>query len=125
MNKYYKLVSILALLTPTQVLVANDATEIDEAEKIVKTFSSYEDNVDTFENYWLVAKAVANIDPVKTRRKVQFLIDVCKYYTPTDKAAASYLACDKIWYLGKKISPKSSSQELKSKDSPLFKIVED
>lgn len=84
---------------------------------------SYEDNVDTFENYWLVAKEVANIAPVNSKRKVDFLIMVCNSYTPTDKNGAHSLACDKIWYLGHKIAPKVDPKTYHSSQSPLYKLV--
>ena len=102
---------------------SNADSEVTKAEKIVQQFLSYAGNVEDFENYWLVAKAVSNIDPVDSRRKVQFLIDVCNSYTPTDKAGVSRLACEKIWDLGKKLVPNTDSKELRSKNSPLFEAV--
>lgn len=101
----------------------NHELQLDNAIKTVSRFMSAEDNVDTFENYWLVAKAVANIDPVNSRKKIDFLINVCRYYTPTDQGGANSLACDKIWYLGKKLAPKMKSTEYYSKNSPLYKLI--
>jgi len=122
---YHVLAFVMVFSLSSQFALANNKaeSELATAERIVKAFLSYDDNVDDFENYWLVAKAVANIDPVDTRRKVQFLIDVCKGYTPTDKSAATRLACDKIWFLGKKLAPNAKPKELHSKNSPLFKAI--
>ena len=112
-----------AFLGQNVLATDNVDAELAKAEKIVKKFLSYSGNVEDFENYWIIAKAVSNIDPVDSRRKVQFLIDVCNSYTPTDKAGVSRLACEKIWFLGKKLVPNATSKELRSKNSPLFEAV--
>lgn len=118
------LVLLLVAFFVQNVLATDYAdSELAEAENIVQQFLSYAGNVEDFENYWIVAKAVSNIDPVESRRKVQFLIDVCNSYTPTDKVGVSRLACEKIWHLGKKLVPNSTSKELRSKNSPLFEAV--
>ena len=112
---------ILAIWSSAVAAVSDG--DLMKAENIVKSFLSQVDNVDYEENVWFVVKVVADIEPVDSRRKVLFLLTTCRSYDPTDKPWAHYVACQKVYSIGRRLAPGVKASELTSEKSPLLEIV--